>query len=105
MSLWKEILVLGAQGRSGEAREMIALDLRKALCELQTGAQGGASYRGLLPMVVRRFGVKLPEHEQALFQAWEQEFIDYLLDDVLEGVAKPLSLIELCLAFPNGDGL
>lgn len=101
MSLWSEILVLGAQGRSGEAREMIALDLRLALRELPTSVQGGSSYRGPLPLAVRRFCAKLPEHERALVQSWEREFVDYLLDDVLDGVAKPLSLIELCLAYPN----
>lgn len=80
---------------------MIALDLRLALRELPTSVQGGSSYRGPLPLAVRRFCAKLPEHERALVQSWEQEFVDYLLDDVLDGVAKPLSLIELCLACPN----
>lgn len=101
MSLWKEILILGARGRSAEARHMIMLDLRLALCEYPLTAQAGAPYRGPLPQAVKRFRAKLPEHERSLVQSLEQEFHDYLLDDVLEGVAKPLQLIELCLAYPN----
>lgn len=80
---------------------MIALDLRLALCEFPLTAQGGLPYRGPLPLAVRRFRAKLPEHERALVQSWEQEFVDYLLDGVLDGVARPLRLIELCLAYPN----
>lgn len=101
MSLWKEILVLGAQGRSAEAREMITLDLRLALCEFPHTARAGAPPRGPLPLAVKRFRSKLPEHERVLVQLWEQEFVDYLLDDVLDGVARPLRLIEVCLAYPN----
>lgn len=80
---------------------MIMLDLRLALCEFPLTAQAGAPYRGLLPLAVKRFRAKLPEHERSLVQSLEQEFVDYLLDDVLEGVAKPLQLIELCQAYPN----
>lgn len=79
---------------------MIMLDLRLALCELPP-AHIGSTYRGPLPLAVKRFCAKLPEHERALVQSWEQEFVDYLLDDVLDGAAKPLRLIELCLAYPN----
>ncbi len=79
---------------------MIMLDLRLSLCDLPP-ASIGSSYRGPLPMAVKRFRAKLPEHDRSLVQSWEHEFIDYLLDDILEGVAKPLRLIELCLAYPN----
>jgi len=101
MSLWREILTLGAQGRSGEAREIIALDLRLSLCEFPRTAQAGAPFRGPLPLAVKRFRAKLPEHERALVQSLELEFVDYLLDDVLDGVSRPLQLIEVCLAYPN----
>lgn len=79
---------------------MIMLDLRLALCDLSP-ARISSSYRGPLPTAVKRFCAKLPEHERSLVQSWEQEFVDYLLDDVLEGVVQPLRLIELCLAYPN----
>jgi len=80
---------------------MIMLDLRLALCEFPHTAQAGVPYRGQLPLAVKHFRAKLPEHERSLVQSLEQEFVDYLLDDVLGGVAKPLQLIELCLAYPN----
>lgn len=98
---WKDILMLGAQGKSGEARVLLALDLPLSLRKLPLTAQGGASYGGPLPLAVKRFRAKLPEHDRALVQSCEQEFVDYLLDDVIEGIAKPLQLIELCLAYPN----
>jgi hypothetical protein len=102
MGLWTEILKLGAQGKSLEARALIALDLRQALCRLAP-LQEGSRYRGPLPLAVQRFCAKLPEQERVLVQAWEQEFTEYLLDDILNGVAKPLQLIELCRSFPQAD--
>jgi hypothetical protein len=100
MGLWTEILRLGAQGSSVEARALIALDLRQALCRLAP-LQEGSRYRGPLPLAVQRFSAKLPEQERVLVQAWEQEFTEYLLDDILNGVAKPLQLLELCQSFPQ----
>jgi hypothetical protein len=50
---------------------------------------------------VRIFSVKAPEQERSLVQSFEREFVDYLLDDVMTGVEKPLRLIELCLAYPT----
>ena len=53
MSLWKDILILGAQGRSSEARVMLALDLPLSLRETPQTARGGRVYRGVLPQAVR----------------------------------------------------
>jgi hypothetical protein len=101
MSLWTDILALGAQGRSSEARELLALDLPLSLRELPETARGGREYRGLLPQAVRRFASKLPEAERSLLKSLESEFVDYLLDDIVAGVEEPLNLIERCLARPE----
>jgi len=101
MSLWRDILTLGAQGRSSEARALLALDLPLSLRELSGVARGSREYRGVLPHAVRRFSSKLPEGERSLLRSLEREFVDYLLDDVVAGVEEPLNLIELCLAHPT----
>src|SRR5262245_10184578 len=101
MNLWREILALGAQGRSGEARVLLTLDLPLSLRETSQMARGGREYRGLLPQAVRRFSSKLSDAERSLLQSLETEFVDYLLDDVVAGVEEPLNLIELCLACPE----
>lgn len=100
MSLWRDILALGAQGRSSEARVLLALDLPLSLRETPQTARS-REYRGVLPQAVRRFSFKLPEAERSLLQSLESEFVDYLLDDVVAGVEEPLNLIELCLARPE----
>ncbi len=101
MSLWRDILALGAEGRSDEARALLALDLPLSLRESPQSARSGRKYSGLLPQAVRRFSLKLPEAERSLLQSLECEFVDYLLDDVLAGVEEPLNLIELCLVRPE----
>jgi hypothetical protein len=103
MSLWIDILALGAQGRSSEARTLLALDLPLSLRELPETARGGREYRGVLPQAVRRFSFKLPEAERSLLRSLETEFVDYLLDDVIAGVEEPLNLIELCLIRPEAS--
>src|SRR5262249_37409140 len=100
MSLWLDILALGAQGKSSEARAILALDLRLSLREAPQTARGHG-YSGLLPQAVRRFSSKLSAAERSLLQSLEREFVDYLLDDVVAGVEEPLNLIELCLARPE----
>src|SRR5262245_54060397 len=103
MSLWIDILALGAQDRSSEARALLALDLPLSLRELPETARGGREYRGVLPQAVRRFSFKLPEAERSLLRSLETEFVDYLLDDVIAGVEEPLNLIELCLIRPEAS--
>jgi hypothetical protein len=101
MSLWKDILILGANGKSDEARAMLALDLPQSLRQFDSLAQGSREYKGALPQAVRRFSIKAPEQDRSLVQSFEREFVDYLLDDVITGIEKPLRLIELCLAYPT----
>jgi hypothetical protein len=100
MSLWKDILILGANGKSDEARAMLALDLPQSLRQFDSSAHGSREYKGVLPQAVRRFSIKLPGRESSLVQSFEREFVDYLLGDIMTGAEKPLRLIELCLAYP-----
>ncbi|MBO0797854.1 MAG: hypothetical protein J2P31_03450 [Blastocatellia bacterium] len=101
MSLWKEILMLGAISQSEEARALLALELPQSLRQFDSSSQGSREYKGALPQAVRRFSLKAPEQDRSLIQSFEREFIDYLLDDIITGVEKPLTLIELCLADPT----
>ncbi|MCW5968647.1 MAG: hypothetical protein KIT57_09045 [Blastocatellales bacterium] len=80
---------------------MLALDLPLALRRFVPPSQGRGAYEGILPQAVRRFGSTLPEQERVFVKSCEQDFVDYLLDDVIVGVEKPLLLIELCLARPH----
>jgi hypothetical protein len=100
MSLWKDILMLGAQGKSSDARALLALDLPLSLRELPQTARGSREYRGVLPQAIRKFCAKLPDHERVMVQSVEREFLDYLLDDIVSGVEDPLKLIELCRSYP-----
>lgn len=101
MSLWKEILLLSANGDTRAARAKLALDLPLAMREFVPSSRGSREYRGVLPQAVRRFGAKLSEQERALVKSCEWDFVDYLVDDVVIGVEKPLLLIELCLGHPD----
>lgn len=101
MGLWKDILMLGAQGRSSEARALLALDLPLSLRELPKTARGSREYRGVLAQAVRKFCAKLSENERVMVQSVEREFLDYLLDDIISGIEDPLKLIELCRSYPS----
>lgn len=100
MSLWLDVLRLGAEGRSADARYLIATDLRLSLCRYATT---GAGYDGPLPQAVRRFATKLPTGQRNQLLSFETEFVELLLDESLLGIAKPLRLIDHCLADPTPD--
>ena len=54
---------------------------------------------GELPRAVTRFRYSLSDAtERALLEALEREFVDAVVDDVINGVEKSLMLVELCLA-------
>ncbi|MFZ4987296.1 MAG: hypothetical protein ACOYLF_17725 [Blastocatellia bacterium] len=102
MGLWIDALRLGAQGRSDDARFLIATDLRLSLCDYST-ATVTTNYTGPLPSAVRRFAIRLNPIEHSMVKSLETEFIDYLLDDILLGILRPLTLIDFCRANPEGD--
>lgn len=98
MSTWIDILTLGAEGDSQGARELLYGQVRVELL-LSPGDSRGA-YRGLLPKAVASFINRLPEDERALARLHQDELVDYVMDDVITGMEKPLLLVELCRARP-----
>src|SRR5262249_5518584 len=99
MGIWIDILTLGATGQSQAARQKLALDLPLALRSFVPTSRGKREYLGELPRAVMRFRYNLlDENERALLEALEHEFVDAVVDDVMNGVAQSLLLVELCLA-------
>ncbi len=101
MSLWIDVLRLGAEGRSDEARFIIAREMSLSLCHYST--KGPSGYDGPLPKAVRSYAAKLNTVERNRLLANETEFIEIVLDDVLHGIVKRLILVEFCFANPNLD--
>src|SRR6266581_4036758 len=98
MGIWIDILTLGATGQSAAARQKLALDLPLALRSFIASSRGSREYMGELPRAVTRFKSSLSDaSERALLEALEHEFVD----DVMNGVAQSLLLVELCLAQPH----
>lgn len=98
MSTWIDILTLGAEGDSQSARELLHGQVRVEL--LLSPSDSTGSYRGLLPLAVANFINKLPEDERSLAKFHQDELVDYVMDDVITGMEKPLLLVELCRARP-----
>jgi len=102
MGIWIDILTLGATGQSSAARQKLALDLPLALRSFIASSRGSREYMGELPRAVTRFRYSLSDtSERALLEALEHEFVDAVVDDVMNGVAQSLLLVELCLAQPH----
>jgi hypothetical protein len=102
MGIWINILTLGATGQSTAARQQLALALPLALRSFIASSRGTREYVGELPRAVTRFRYSLSDaSERALLEALEHEFVDAVVDDVINGVAQSLLLVELCLAQPH----
>jgi hypothetical protein len=102
MGIWTDILILGATGQSQAARQKLVLDLPLTLRNFVSSSRGSREYMGELPKAVTRFIYNLSdESERALLKSLEREFVDAIVDDVINGVEKSLLLVELCLAQPH----
>jgi hypothetical protein len=102
MGIWINILTLGATGQATAARQQLALALPLALRSFIASSRGTREYVGELPRAVTRFRYSLSDaSERALLEALEHEFVDAVVDDVINGVAQSLLLVELCLAQPH----
>src|SRR5262245_39691926 len=99
MGIWINILTLGATGQSPAARQQLALALPLALRSFIASSRGTREYVGELPRAVTRFKYSLSDaSERTLLEALEHEFVDAVVDDVINGVVQSLLLVELCLA-------
>ena len=104
MGIWTDILTLGATGQAQAARQKLALDLPLVLRSFVASSRGSREYVGELPRAVTRFMYSLSDaSERALLEALEREFVDTVVDDVINGVEKSLLLVELCLAQPHAS--
>jgi hypothetical protein len=102
MGIWINILTLGATGQATAARQQLALALPLALRSFIASSRGTREYVGELPRAVTRFRYSLSDaSERALLEALEHEFVDAVVDDVMNGVEQSLLLVELCLAQSN----
>jgi hypothetical protein len=100
--IWINILTLWATGQATAARQQLALALPLALRSFIASSRGTREYVGELPRAVTRFRYSLSDaSERALLEALEHEFVDAVVDDVINGVAQSLLLVELCLAQPH----
>lgn len=101
MGTWLDILMLGAEGDSVAARELLQGQARVDL--LFPPDPGASSYQALLPRAVAGFINKLNEEDRSLAKFHQDELVDYVMDDVITGMEKPLLLIELCRARPQSS--
>jgi hypothetical protein len=104
MGIWIDILTLGATGQSSAARQKLALDLPLTLRSFIASSRGTREYMGEIPRAVTRFRYSLSDaSERALLEGLEHEFVDAIVDDVMNGAAQSLLLVELCLAQPHAS--
>jgi hypothetical protein len=96
VSIWLDILRKAAVGDSKGARALLANELPLALSEPVFGSKT-FQYRGPLPRAVAGFISRLPERERSLARSVAEDFTDYIVDDVVAGVERTLSLVELCV--------
>jgi hypothetical protein len=101
MSVWIDILKLGADGKTDEARQLLEVDLRNALRQFSPSSEGSREYHGPVPKAVARFISKLPLHEKALARFHEQDLVDNIVDDVVSAIRRTLLLIEFVRLNPN----
>ncbi|MCI0388700.1 MAG: hypothetical protein MOB07_08025 [Acidobacteria bacterium] len=101
MGIWLDILQLGAAGKASRALDKLTLEIPLTLREIGPFSEGAHFYRGALPKAVRHFASGLPPSERPLFQTYESDLVDRILDDVMAEVERTLFLVELCRAHPE----
>lgn len=104
MSIWLEILATAATGDLQKANELLELDLPTTLREFVFSGEQKRRYKGPVPDAVQRFISRLPSGEQSLAHYREDDFVDYVVDDVIATVRRTLWLIQL-LQTPQADDL
>jgi len=101
MSIWIEILKLGAAGKSEEAMQILEVDLRKALRQYSESSEGSREYFGPVPKAAGGFISKLPTNEKGLARFHEQDLVDHIVDDVVTAVKRTLLLVGFIRLNPN----
>jgi len=99
MSLWIDMLKLGAQEDAERAREILYFEIPSAL--RQADLSNGGRYKGVVPEVTRRFIGNLPESERGMAISRADDFVDYIVDKVVAGIERTLLLVEFCCAHPD----
>lgn len=89
MGLWIDILNLGADGQSEEARRRLYFELWPTLSTKW------------VPMAVGSFISRLSAQERLLAKSNEQDFVDYVLDGIRSGIEQTLTLAEICRRQPD----
>lgn len=98
MGLWLDILRSGAEGDARTARRLLRHDLP---LQMLAPPDGGASISaGPLPRATRAFISNLSEPDRSAARHHENEFIHFIVDNVIAGIEKTLELVELCHARP-----
>lgn len=101
MSLWTDILELGARGEAQRAREVLLFELPITLRDAEFSAGGEWRYKGILPQVVGRFIGKLPDSDRGMAASRADDLVDYVVDKLVASVERSLLLVEFCCAHPN----
>lgn len=96
MGLWLDILKNGAEGDARTARRLLRHDLPLLL--LATSDDSAPTSSGPLPRAARAFISNLSEPDRSAARHHENEFIHFIVDNVIAGVEKTLELVELCHA-------
>jgi hypothetical protein len=101
MGIWREILVLAANGNTNAAREKLALEVPQALVTPFVAEDGSLQQGGPVPKAIRSFAVKLPPMTQARLRLYELELADYIVDDVMWKIEQSIRIVEICALRPG----
>lgn len=96
MGIWVEILRAAAKGDDIISRALLFRDLILKLREPVFGTTE-SEYRGPLPHAVQAFISRLPRNDRILAETWREDFIDYIIEDVVFGIERTLTLVETCV--------
>lgn len=101
MSLWTNILELGARGEAQRAREVLLFELPVTLRDVEFSAGGEWRYKGVLPQVVGKFIGKLPDSDRGMAASRADDLVDYVIDKLVASVERSLLLVEFCCTHPD----
>jgi hypothetical protein len=101
VSLWLEILQLGAAGESSTAHQLLAFELPTVLRHPEVAPTGGTQYKGPMADAAGSFISTLSEMDRGMATSRFEDFVDYTTELLQSSVRRSLSLVEFCLANPN----
>lgn len=98
MTLWLEMFKEMAEGNHIRATEILRIDLPLSLRSFsQTPISAEDSvYQGVLPDKVSYFVSGLSDDEREVLKSRQEDFVDYVLDGVLNQIERSFNLLRFC---------